>query len=78
MGKEQMGRAKIKVETTPMIKLRCKRAFATLCFLVLALCPFPFTPRAEAQEVVDKMVATVNAGVLPQCRSLCLITYSDL
>jgi hypothetical protein len=31
-----------------------------------------------AQEVVDKMVATVNAGVLPECRNICLITYSDL
>ena len=24
------------------------------------------------------MVATVNAGVLPECRQICLITYSDL
>ena len=24
------------------------------------------------------MVATVNAGVLPECRQVCLITYSDL
>jgi hypothetical protein len=31
-----------------------------------------------AQEVVDKMVATVNAGVVPDCRNICLITYSDL
>jgi hypothetical protein len=28
--------------------------------------------------VADKMVATVNAGVLPECRQICLITYSDL
>jgi hypothetical protein len=31
-----------------------------------------------AQEVVDKFVATVNAGVIPDCRQICLITYSDL
>jgi len=31
-----------------------------------------------AQEVVDKMVATVNAGVIPKCGEVCLITYSDL
>src|SRR6476469_8988154 len=30
------------------------------------------------QQVVDKMVATVNAGILPECRQICLITYSDL
>jgi hypothetical protein len=30
------------------------------------------------QQVVDKMVATVNAGILPDCRQICLITYSDL
>jgi hypothetical protein len=28
--------------------------------------------------VIDKMVATVNAGVLPDCKQICLITYSDL
>ena len=33
---------------------------------------------AHAQKVVDKMVATVNAGVLPKCGEVCLITYSDL
>ncbi|HEY0431409.1 MAG TPA: hypothetical protein VGC61_06310 [Pyrinomonadaceae bacterium] len=36
------------------------------------------TGAASAQEVVDKMVATVNAGVGPECRQICLITYSDL
>jgi hypothetical protein len=46
----------------------------------LSLSPFPFAPITPcfAQEVVDKMVATVNAGVLPECRQVCLITYSDL
>lgn len=48
--------------------------------LALPLFPFPFfpVPLASAQEVVDKMVATVNAGVVPECRQICLITYSDL
>jgi hypothetical protein len=48
--------------------------------LVLTLSPFPFSPvpRCLAQQVVDKMVETVNAGVLPECRQICLITYSDL
>ncbi len=36
------------------------------------------TPAARGQQVVDKMVATVNAGVVPECRQVCLITYSDL
>jgi len=36
------------------------------------------TRAARGQQVVDKMVATVNAGVLPECRQICLITYSDL
>jgi hypothetical protein len=47
---------------------------------LLTLSPFPFSPvpLASGQEVVDKMVETVNAGVLPDCRQICLITYSDL
>lgn len=39
--------------------------------VVVFLCAFP--PLCSAQEVVDKMVATVNAGVRTD-----LITYSDL
>jgi hypothetical protein len=53
----------------------------TTLFLSVALCPFPFAlcpALGRAQEVIDKMVTTVNAGVLPECRSICLITYSDL
>jgi hypothetical protein len=51
-----------------------------LLFVTLTLSPFPFSPASlsSAQEVVDKMVATVNAGVLPDCGEICLITYSDL
>lgn len=45
---------------------------------VFSFCLFTFTflllaPSAQAQQVVDKMVATVNSGVRPS-----LITYSDL
>ena len=40
---------------------------------IFCLLPFAFCPAARAQEVVDRMVATVNNGVSPD-----LITYSDL
>src|SRR5688572_12767860 len=43
--------------------------------LLTAHCTLPTTVRA--QEVVDKMVATVNAGGLTECGGVCLITYSD-
>jgi hypothetical protein len=51
-----------------------------ILLLAFSLSPFPFSPvsPAAAQQVIDKMVATVNAGVLPDCRQTCLITYSDL
>lgn len=45
---------------------------------LLLLLPFSPVPQCFGQQVVDKMVATVNAGVLPDCRQICLITYSDL
>lgn len=48
-----------------------------LLLLLTAHCLL-LTPAALGQRVVDKMVATVNAGVLPECRQICLITYSDL
>lgn len=47
-----------------------------VCRLLLLL--LLLTSAVRAQQVVDKMVATVNAGVLPDCRQICLITYSDL
>jgi hypothetical protein len=57
-----------------------KRTLRIGLLLVLALSPLPFSPvpSASGQQVIDKMVATVNAGVLPDCRQICLITYSDL
>ena len=48
------------------------------CLLLSAFCLLISIPPAFGQQVVDKMVATVNAGVLPDCRQICLITYSDL
>ncbi|MDQ2922238.1 MAG: SurA N-terminal domain-containing protein [Acidobacteriota bacterium] len=49
-----------------------------LLFLLLTAYCTLLTPTARGQEVVDKMVATVNAGVLPECGEICLITQSDL
>ena len=51
-----------------------------LLFVLLATGHWPLAtvmPTASAQQVVDKMVATVNAGSQSGC-DLCLITYSDL
>lgn len=47
-------------------------------FLLLTVHCSLLTRAARGQQVIDKMVATVNAGVLPECRQVCLITYSDL
>jgi hypothetical protein len=55
--------------------LLARRSFV-FCLLLSAFCLLPST--AGAQKVIDKMVATVNAGVLPRCGEVCLITYSDL
>ena len=46
--------------------------------LLLLLTAYGTLQTVSAQQVVDKMVATVNAGVVPECRQICLITYSDL
>lgn len=47
------------------------KQIVVFCLLLTAHCPLP--SQAQAQAVVDKMVATVNSGVRPS-----LITYSDL
>jgi hypothetical protein len=47
-----------------------------ILFLLTAFCLLPSA--ASGQTVIDKMVATVNAGILPECHEICLITYSDL
>jgi hypothetical protein len=54
-----------------------QRMVVVKLFFLYALCALPFAP-CQAQQVVDKMVATVNAGLLPECRQICLITYSDI
>jgi hypothetical protein len=48
------------------------------CVLVATVCLLLTGASARAQDVVDKMVVTVNAGIIPDCREICLITYSDL
>ena len=53
----------------------CRLLLAVL--LLTAHCSL-HTGVAHGQQVIDKMVATVNASVLPDCRQTCLITYSDL
>ena len=52
------------------------RSVIILCLLLSAFCLLPSS--VSGQTVVDKIVATVNAGVVPDCRQICLITYSDL
>jgi len=72
-------RRRLRVFTLPPFPFSAVYRSLGLLF-VFTLSPFPFSPvtRCFAQKVVDKMVATVNAGVLPECRQICLITYSDL
>jgi len=63
-----------------ILRLRLPSAVCRLLLLFLLLtahCSLP-TSSVLAQEVVDKMVATVNAGVTSECGEACLITYSDL
>jgi hypothetical protein len=50
---------------------------SAFCLLMLTAHCSLLTPNVTAQQVVDKMVATVNAGSQSGC-DLCLITYSDL
>jgi hypothetical protein len=54
--------------------LTAHRSLLTVVVLLTAHCSLP---TAQAQQVVDKMVATVNASGQTRCQ-VCLITYSDL
>jgi hypothetical protein len=78
-GKEM--KALLTTTTVSALLGRASRSMWKASFmLALTLSPFPFSPvpLAQGQTVIDKMVATVNAGVSPDCRQICLITYSDL
>jgi hypothetical protein len=71
-----MKNVKRMIEEMKSSELRKRRLGVAL--FAASFCIFNFTflilaPSAQAQEVVDKMVATVNTGVRPS-----LITYSDL
>ena len=71
-GKWQMANGKWVCEAPP-------RAISpTKCFLLLLLLLLLLPASARGQEIVDKTVAIVNAGVQSDCREMCLITYSDL
>jgi hypothetical protein len=63
-------------ETGPGLRRYLWKCVALLSLLLPASCLLP--PVVRGQEVVDKMVATVNAGALTDCKDTCLITYSDL
>jgi len=71
----------MKVMLQESLRSIVKRSGSVRLFLVLVLltahCTL-HTGSAFGQTVIDKMVATVNAGALPECRQICLITYSDL
>jgi hypothetical protein len=58
-------------------RMLARRCVLALFLLLTAHCSLLTAP-VRAQQVVDKMVATVNAGVIPRCGEICLITYSDL
>lgn len=65
-----------------MVKMKsfCTTGSRSL-WLVLYFLLLPTAPAdscVKGQEVVDKMVATVNAGVQPECGQICLITHSDI
>src|SRR5258706_8699206 len=62
------------LRNTTLLRWRISRL--VFCLLLSAYCLLPSV--VHGQQVVDKMVATVNAGGLPECRQVCLINYSDV
>ena len=54
------------------------KRFTTHAIVTFAACLLLFAPAASGQQVVDKIVATVNVSTEPDCKDNCLITYSDL
>ena len=68
-----------KMMTSAGIKKRGRSLPLAFCASLFALTALLFAPCSVwAQEVVDKMVATVNADGATECGGVCLITYSDL
>jgi hypothetical protein len=65
------GPTKLSVEVLLPLRFRTR---VVICLLLLTVTSLS----VQAQEVVDKMVATVNAGIEPECGQICLITYSDI
>ncbi len=68
-----MKRLRLAIRSTKASKILSSGSLAA----AVLLAAHSFQPTAFAQQVVDKMVATVNAGSQSAC-DLCLITYSDL
>jgi len=64
----------VRCYSTIIVRRRAALVFALLGYLLF----FSPAPRCAGQEVVDKWVATVNAGLQPDCKQICLITYSDI
>jgi len=60
------------------LRLIVRHLFLLFLFLPACLTSLSALRPCNAQEVIDKMVATVNASVEPDCRQICLITYSDV
>ena len=62
----------------PRVNRSLPAAYCLVPTLILLLSAYCLLPTAvSAQQVVDKMVATVNASGQTRCQ-VCLITYSDL
>ena len=64
------------------MKFKSQQLLRGLFIPVFLICSFltagSVVPNCHAQNVVDKMVATVNSGVQPECGQICLVTLSDL
>jgi hypothetical protein len=69
---EEVNMRKFKSERERPSRGRLRLSALTFCLLTFAIC-LAISPQTKAQEIVDKMVATVNSGARAN-----LITYSDL
>src|SRR6266566_4842004 len=64
--------------TERVFRLRSAGLRKRAILLPVALFVFYAFTHCRAQEVIDKMVVTVNVGAQSNCGARCLITYSDL